>query len=299
MVQNVKKRVTARYVAAANRKLNPGPLERPQPKAPPRRATKMVCKQRIAATDWKKNRSKMEHQIDIAILTAADYYRRAQMEARGALPRRKPKVPGTKTRNRACAVKSLRPSNYAQLEALIPPGQAKPTVEGQEIIYLRHGLAPQTEFTLAKLAHLTQHKAQNSDWCVVEKASLQFPGENPYLAVDSTNAWLAPINHAFPIHLFPSRGVYVFSNVARGEFYVGESHDIPERERLHANGTGGAFTKKWKGVFIRVPLLSSRGGSNRVREARETALLVGIHGIFKVMGAGKSSLSSSPRQSQS
>jgi len=107
-VQNVKKRVTARYVAAANRKINPGVRERSQPKAPPGRATKMVRKKRIAATEWKKNRTKSQHQMDIAILTAADYYRRAHMEARGALPRRKPKVPGRKTRNRACAVKSLR-----------------------------------------------------------------------------------------------------------------------------------------------------------------------------------------------
>ena len=301
MVKNVKKKtVSASYVAAANLKIDPGARERPQPKAPPGRATKMVRKKRIAAKEWKKNRTKRERQMDFAILTAADYYRRTQMEARGALPRRKPKVPGRKTRKRACAVKSLRPSNYAKLDALIPPaGRAKPTADGQEIIYLPHALAPQTQWTLAKVERLTQHKAQRSDWCIVEKPRLRFLGENPYLAIDSTNVWLAPIHHAFPVHLFPSRGVYVLSNVARGEFYVGESNDIPKREEKHANGTGAAFTKKWKGEFIRVPLLSLPGGTHKQREARETALLVGIHGIFKVMGAGKSSLSSSPRQSQS
>ena len=136
----------------------------------------------------------------------------------------------------------------------------------------------------------------DTNWVVVEKPNTTLT-ENPFVCIDSTCTWLAPVNNSFPVALFPKKGVYVICNVALGDYYVGESNDIQARFVGHSNGTV-VWTRPWNGNFVRIAPITPRGGTYKAHERRETLALAAIYGWEHVKGGGVTSKASTPRSSQ-
>ena len=281
-----------RRLAQANRitKTRVGPPRRKE--EPPERANRALLKKRKSVAIWRRSRDDDQRAMDWVISAASQHFRQHYAESRGAPPIRKKKVAGTKSRNRACAPKAVNPINLAELEALIPPAhRAKATAEGQSIIWvppvvgrLECWSGPSTVLRMAP--HL------DTNWVVVEKPNTTLT-ENPFVCIDSTCTWLAPVNNSFPVALFPKKGVYVICNVALGDYYVGESNDIQARFVGHSNGTV-VWTRPWNGNFVRIAPITPRGGTYKAHERRETLALAAIYGWEHVKGGGVTSKASTP-----
>ena len=303
--KKVEKRVAAQsrslaLISKGNRKLDVPSRERVRPKLPPTRpstrATKCALKNMIS---WRGGRTFDEHQIDIAIDTASSRYRQTLRERAGAAPRRQPGrgKPGAKTRNQSCAAKVFFPANFSSLNALIPANyRTKPTQQGQTCMYVPPISAPLQQWTLAVVERIAAHNSHDSNWVVVRKPS-PCDGENPYLAIDSTCVWLAPVLNTFPTTLFKNCGVYVIFCARLKDYYVGESNDVQKRMADHDKGTV-VWTRKWRGEFTRIAPITPRGGTYRQHETRETRALAEIHGWDHVRGGGVTSKSSTPKSSQ-
>ena len=287
-------------LAKANRviKTRVGPPRRKE--EPPERADRALFKKRKAVAVWRRSRDDDQRAMDWALSAASQHYRQYYAELHGAPPIRKKKVPGTKTRNRACKRKVVNPVNLSELVALIPPAfQIKATTEGQEIIYVPPVVGPLVRWVgPAKVLRISRHlpSTPSTNWLLVEKPNPS-PDENPFVCVDSTCAWLAPVNHSFSLGLFPNKGIYVIHSVALGKYYVGESNDIQERLLLHSDRKV-VWTRDWGGTFVRIAPVTPRGGTYKAHESRETFALAALYGWEHVRGGGVTSKTSTPRSSQ-
>lgn len=86
---------------------------------------------------------------------------------------------------------AFRPDNYAELLSLIPKQhQIKPSSVRQDVIYVPHIRTPCGGWTRAKVLEVRRHKKTN--WILMMKPLAVEDGHNPYIAVDSTNVFLAP-----------------------------------------------------------------------------------------------------------
>ena len=226
---------------------------------------------------------------------ASQHYRQTYVESRGGKPIRKKKT-GIKSRDRPCKPKVVFPVNLDVLEALIPPAhRAKPTAVGDEVIYVPPVAGPLQRWTTATVLRISRHIDTN--WIIVAKPNPERSG-NPYLAIDSTCVWLAPVNHSFPVTLFPNAGVYVLFCARLQDYYVGESNDVAVRIAGHAKREV-VWTRRWDGDFARIEPITLRGRlSYKQHEGRESRALAALHGWDHVRGGGMTSRQSTPRSSQ-
>ena len=289
-----------RLLAKANRvtATRVGPPRRKE--EPPERADRALLKKRKTVAAWRRSRDDDERAMDWVLSAASQHYRQYYAELKGAPPLRKKKEPGTKTRNRACKAKVVNPVNLAELEALIPRAyQIKATMVGQEIIYVPPVVGPLLRWVgPAKVRRISRHIPSTAftNWLLVEKENHK-PHENPFVCIDSTCAWLAPVNNSFPLSFFSNVGVYVIHSLTLGKYYVGESHDIQERLVGHSDGSV-VWTRDWKGTFERIAPITPRGGTYKAHERRETLALAKLYGWDRVRGGGVTSQASTPQSSQ-
>ena len=258
---------SARKMAIANKKTDVLPRDaRMRQKAVPRR-TKAAVKKRNNTAGWRKALNGERRAIFHAIQAAAARFRssvtnRPRVRRKGVYKKALPKVV------------ALRPDNFDKLLTLIePPQRSKPTATGQEVVYVLPGAAPVLSWFVGKVVHLAAHKESN--WFVVAKPWVLKPGENGYIAIDSTNVYLAPPgSKPWSLSLLKDRGLYTLYCRSRDEYYVGASNDIPRRVREHEAGKGSAVTKKWKGEVERLRPLTNGKGLSSAAELKEVWALV-------------------------
>ena len=266
MVKNVPKSAkrrrprTAKTMELANRKTEVKPRDaRVRAKGAPRR-TKANMVKRATTKAWRLDLSKVQRRIYYAIKAASARFL-ATVTAR-------PRVRGKGIYKKAPSKIKLHPDNYSTLLALLKPDQrSKPTQIGQEVIYVLPKAAPMLAWLSGEVVYLAPHKESN--WVVVKKPWALKPDENPFLAIDSRYAYLAPRGSHGTVSLLKDKGLYTLYCKSRDEYYVGVSNDIPARVREHEAGCGSAVTKKWNGEVERLRPLTNGKGSYQAAELKE------------------------------
>lgn len=249
-------------MSRANKKLNPLKIEKIRKKSAPVR-NKISLKRRKVVKEERAQMDVPQRQMRYAIETASAHVRaviRGYTRTRATVRHAYKKKP-----------KALCPPNYDELLQLIPPGQrAKPTRAGQQVVYVLAQADPMPALLTGTVERIARHKVSN--WILVRKPWPLRHAENPFLAVHSTNAWLASphVGGGGPtIALLPNKGLYVIYCAALNEFYVGNANNISLRIEQHKNGKGAAYTKSWHGDFYRVRPINIPLGKYSQSETKE------------------------------
>jgi len=261
----------------ANRKLDPKPSEKIRKKKAPQ-PTERARRKRQNVEAYRNALSFDDLYRAYAISAASQKWRSI------IKPKAKKKKMGCVGRPSTAA---FRPDNYDELLNLIPQAhRTKPTAAGQKVVYLPHDRARCSAWTHAKAVSISRHK--DSNWIIVRKPLSVDEGDNPYVAIDSTNVFLEPPSHVMTA-AFCNVGVYLLFCPDLNKFYVGESNDIAARIEQHRQGRGAKATKGWPS-FERLPLLTKRKRSESMRkwEAREWDANRLKYGYKNVRGAGSS-----------
>ena len=228
---------------------------------------KLMKKKNKEVKEWRTSLSGDRKHVLVACETAAEHFRAV---VRGFTRSRAP--PRATKRVRTPRVLAHRPSNWDKLMFLLPPNQrSKPIAVGEDVVWLPHTPTPADQWNRAIVAHLKRRNQTKTNWVVVAKPWVLRPKENPYLAIDSTNVWMAPtaLGGGGPtMALLPNLGVYVIYCPALDEYYVGQSNDVGKRLDQHRKGTAAKFTKRWS-EFYRVRPLTPPHGTYRSHETRE------------------------------
>jgi hypothetical protein len=172
---------------------------------------------------------------------------------------------------------AFQPPNWRELLREIPKPQAKPFEIGQRVFYVPPSITP-VPWSVATVEHIGPHR--NTNWIVVQKDNMTRKNGNPYIAIDSTNVFLAPGTSTRPL---PNKGVYVVRS--DNAIYVGNSNDIKKRLDFHRQGLGSRSTPP---KFEREPTITSkkRGETLPQWEKRELVAQCKVHGINSVRGGG-------------
>jgi len=261
----------------ANLKKDPKPSEKIRNKKAPQ-PSERARQKRINMENWRASRTIDDTYRGQAIDTASQRWRKI---IKALTKKRKP----LGCRGRPTKI-AFRPKNYDELLELIPLcHRGKPSAAGEKVIYLPHDSTTCTAWTHAKVVSIHRHKDAN--WVLVKKP-FAVENENPYVAIDSTNVFLAPPQEVNTSAL-PNEGVYVLYCPTLDSWYVGESHDIAKRIERHKAHKGPKATKTWPS-FERRPLLTSKRRNERWTrwEAREWDALRNKYGYRNVRGAGSS-----------
>ena len=278
----------------ANAKLDPIPSEKIRvKKAPTKKPTKRAIQCRINSRLWRNGLDLDQKRLRYAIETASARYRKC-IKPSGVNKKKEVKAAlddGIRRRNRQREPLSLRPCNFSELLALIPNVyRHRPTVPGQDAIYLLHGPKGATQWerglVVAIRRHIVGTRASgtvDSNWMVVLKNPPPAPDTNPYLAIDSTNVFLAPPNDV-ETGIFKNSGVYVLYCESSDTFYVGESHNINVRLGQHDSGVGSQATSSMP-TFHRLQPRTPRKAF-KVWENEECALLRALYPNATVIGGG-------------
>lgn len=289
MVKKKKKTVpratrTPANLLRANRKLDPRPSEKVRSKCAPRRSKRALACRKNAQV-YRNGLDGDGKKIVYAIETASARYRKC-IKPSGVKKKKKIVAAldnGIVRRNRQRLPLSLRPSNFTAMLALIPTVyRHKPTVPGQQVIYLLHGPQCATQWERGTVASIRRHI--DSNWVVVKKNPEPAPGVNPFLAIDSTNVFLAPPDDV-ETGIFGNSGVYVLYCDSTDTFYVGESHNIHGRMGQHDSGVGSQGTRAMP-TFHRLQPRTPRKPF-RTWEKEECALLRALFPNATVLGGGR------------
>jgi len=262
----------------ANQKKDPKPREKIRRKKAPRPSARSRQKQ-INMENYRASLTIDELHRHYAIAAASERWRKI---VKGFSKAKKP----LGARGRPSKI-AFRPQNYTELLELIPLShRAKPSCVGEKVIYVPHDSTNCSAWTHSKVVSIHRHKDAN--WILMKKPYAIDDGENPYVAIDSTNVFLEPPNDVNTAAL-PNEGVYVLYCPPLDAWYVGESHDISARIEQHRAKKGPKVTKSWPS-FERRPLLTKkRRGETWVKwEAREWEAVRKKFGYQRVRGAGNS-----------
>ena len=228
---------------------------------------KLAKKKQKTVKEWRISLDANRKHILAACETAAEHWRAV---VRGFTRSRAP-LRAT-TRKRTPRVLAHRPSNWDALMLLLGPNQrSKPIAEGEDVVWLPHKPEPADAWNRATVAYLGRRPHTDTNWIVVAKPWVLRPQENPYLAIDSTNVWMAPVELGGggpTMALLPNCGVYVIYCPALNEYYVGQSNDIKKRIARHVRHNAAKYTKRWS-AFYRVRPLTPRHGTYCSHETRE------------------------------
>ena len=178
----------------------------------------------------------------------------------------------TGTRVRKPRVLGHRPSNWDSLMLLLESNQrSKPIAEGEDVVWLPHKPEPAVAWNRGTVVYLGRRSTTGTNRVVVKKPWVLRPKENPYLAIDSTNVWMAPValgGGGPTMALLPNVGVYVIYCHKLDEYYVGQSNDVAKRMERHRRHTAAKYTKRWP-EFYRVRPLTPPHGTYSSHENRE------------------------------
>jgi len=256
-------------------------------------------RQRRAAV--KRRRENLPHEQKLRE-SVVDYASKLFRQALGKKTRVR-KDPEKKSKDRKPAPRVLRPPTFDKLRKLFPPGHLRKTIRvGDTVLFVFPTACRVKAWLHGVVDHIMPHKS-DSNWIVIRYPKISQKHQNPFIAIDSPNVYLAPATYnEFEISLpgaWPTRGVYVLYSPEHKEYYVGNSDNIPERIAEHRDtrprflGYAGAkWTKRWHGAFYRIPPCTPRCVGplqDQEWEARETAALCDIYGVSKVRGGGMSS----------
>lgn len=274
----------------ANCKLDPRVNERIRIKNPPRRSKLSLVKRQVTKK-WRERLDDDGQHRRSAIETASARYRRCIKPPIRPGVKKKKKVAaalqeGSKRRRRMPTPEALRPTNYAEMLNLIPLRyRQKPVGPDEHVIYLKHSPKAATEWERGIVVKISRHI--DSNWVLVRKnPAPEDVCANPYLAIDSTNVFVAPPDDV-DCGLFLNSGVYVLFARCCNTFYIGESHKIAARIVSHQAGTGSQGTRGFVSSF-RLQPRSMRGGTWRQWERREWLMLTKLYPNSTVVGAGSS-----------
>lgn len=215
-------------------------------KKAPRTTTKSL-KMRKAVKTYRSQRGKEGQQITGAIEVALD-----RMNAIALGSPRIQRCRSRGLRQREPTVLALRPPNFDTLVNLISgPERVRPSAPGP-VIFVPHTFEKVKEWIRAECVYVGRHVKAETLWVVVRKPWPLKEHESPFLALDSTNCFVAPPCVEQAAGILPNRGLYVIYNKVLNEYYVGTSDNIERRLDEHRRLLGSEWTKRWSGDFVRV-----------------------------------------------